>query len=133
MAFNSDQNSRGDRVMSRAEGAIPSLEGAGGAVAILNPLAADIAGVLLDLGGAAHGDLVLAHVAKRRGLYRPSDALRQEVDEAFATYCQGAGDPRAANLFYLPHGAQSHRWALTDWAHELLRAKASAGRDPEGR
>jgi hypothetical protein len=115
--------------MSRVEGAIRSLEGAGGEVAILNPLAAEIAGVLLELGGAAHGDLVLAHLAKRRGLYRPSEALKEEVCAVFATYCQGAGDPRAANLFYRPHGADSHRWALTDWAHGLLRAKAGVGAD----
>lgn len=103
------------------DGAEPAGDGDG--VAILNPLAAEIAAVLLELGGAAHRDLVLAHVAKRRGFHKPPEGLGRDLEETFAAYGQGAGDPRAETLFYLPHGPESHRWALTDWAHGLMRAK----------
>lgn len=108
--------------MGRADVSIRSLERVGGGVAILNPLVTEIAEALLDLGGAAHRDLVVAHIAKKRGIYRPSEAMRRELDAAFATYCLGASDPRAAGLLHLPYGAHSRRWALTDRAYALLRA-----------
>ena len=113
--------------MSQAEGALEGLEG-GGQVAILNPLVGEITQALMDLGGAAHRDLVTAYVAKRRGAYRPSEGLRRELDEAFAAYCQGAGDPRAPTLLHLPHGPDTYRWALTDWAYALLQARIGVGR-----
>ena len=101
--------------------------GALAGVAILNPLAAEIAQVLLDLGGAAHRDLVVAHVAKQRGVYRPSEALKRELDTAFNAYCGGANDPRAPNLLHLPYGPDSQRWALTDQAYALLRGGPGSG------
>ena len=103
--------------------AISALAG----VAILNPLAAEIAQALLDLGGAAHRDLVVAYVAKQRGFYRPSEALKRELDAAFNAYCGGASDPRAPNLLHLPYGPDSQRWALTDQAYALLRSSTGAG------
>lgn len=93
-------------------------------IAILNPLVAHIADALLELGGAAHRDLVVAHIAKRRGVYRPTDAMRRELDEAFAAYCRGAVVPRAASLLHLPFGPHSHRWALTDHAYTMLRGSS---------
>lgn len=93
-------------------------------IAILNPLVGEIAEALLDLGGAAHRDLVVAYVAKRRGVYRPTEAMRRELDEAFAAYCRGASDPRAAHLLHLPYGPHSHRWALTDHAYFMLRGQS---------
>ncbi|WP_165185786.1 hypothetical protein [Caulobacter soli] len=101
-------------------------ERAGGEIAILNPLVGEITEALLDLGGAAHRDLVVAYVAKRRGVYRPSEAMRRELDEAFAAYCRGASDPRAASLLHLPYGPHSHRWALTDQAYGMLRGQSGA-------
>jgi hypothetical protein len=112
--------------MSRARVALRSLEGAGAEIAILNPLVSEIVGALLDLGGAAHRDLVVAHIAGRRGIYRPPESLRRELDEAFSGYCQGATDPRAAGLLHLPYGPFSHRWALTDQAYALLRGGPGA-------
>lgn len=109
--------------MGQSEAVGRSLERAGGGVAILNPVVGEIAEALLDLGGAAHRDLVVAYVAKRRGVYRPSDEMRRELDEAFAAYCLGASDPRAANLLHLPYGPHSRRWALTDHAYGLLRGR----------
>lgn len=94
-------------------------------IAILNHLVAQIAEALLDLGGAAHRDLVVAYIAKQRGVYRPTEALRRELDEAFAAYCRGANDPRAASLLHLPYGPHSHRWALTDHAYLMLRGRPS--------
>lgn len=108
--------------MSRVNVALQGLKEAGARISVLNPLVTDIVGALLDLGGAAHRDLVVAHVAGRSGVYRPPETLKRELHAAFSDYCQGATDPRGTGLLHLPHGPRSHRWALTDWAHELLRA-----------
>ena len=112
--------------MNRANVAIRTADGAPADVSILNPRVAEIAQALLALGGAAHRDLVVAFIAKQRGVYRPSDALRRELSEAFAAYCGDAGDPRAPGLLHLPHGPFSHRWALTEQAYGLLRGGVPA-------
>lgn len=109
--------------MAHAEPDRRGLERTRSEIAILNPLVGEIAEALLDLGGAAHRDLVVAYVAKRRGVYRPTEAMRRELDEAFAAYCRGASDPRAANLLHLPYGPHSRRWALTDHAYFMLRGQ----------
>lgn len=119
MAFNSVRDRRGVNMGQRMV-ATRSLGEAGSGVAILNPAAAEILQALLDLGGAAHRDLVVAYVARRRGIFRPSDALRRDLDAAFAAYC-ATSDPRGAGLLHLPYGPGSQRWALTDQAYGLLR------------
>lgn len=96
-------------------------------VAILNPLVEEITSALLDLGGSAHRDLVVAYIAKKRGLFRAPASLAEELDAAFSTYCGGASDPRSAGLLHLPYGPHSRRWALTDQAYGLLRAGANSG------
>jgi hypothetical protein len=95
-------------------------------VAILNPLVQEIAGALLELGGAAHRDLVVAYIAKKRGIYRAPMSLATELDTAFSAYCGGACDPRSAGLLHLPYGPYSRRWALTDQAYGLLRDSLAA-------
>ena len=112
--------------MAQAEADRRGLERTRSEIAILNPLVGEIAEALLDLGGAAHRDLVVAYVAKRRGVYRPTEAMRRELDEAFAAYCRGVSDPRAASLLHLPYGPHSHRWALTDHAYFMLRGQPGA-------
>lgn len=97
-------------------------------VTILNPLVNDIMAALLELGGAAHRDMVVALVAKKHGIFRPSSAMVEELEAAFSTYCRAASDPRSPGLLHLPYGPTSRRWALTDQAHDLLRA----GLDPTG-
>lgn len=114
--------------MVHAEADERVLEWTRGEIAILNPLVGEIIEALMDLGGAAHRDLVVAYVAKRRGLDRPSETMLRELGEAFAAYCQDASDPRAANLLHLPYGPQSHRWALTDQAYFRLRGLAGVDR-----
>ncbi|MBO9708553.1 MAG: hypothetical protein J7521_10095 [Caulobacter sp.] len=109
-------------------GGVTRGAGEGGPFAILNPLVAEIAHALLDLGGAAHRDLVVAYIAKRRGAFRPSETLRGEVEQAFAAYCRGAIDPRAASLLHQPYGPLSQRWALTDRAYRLLRGGGGLAR-----
>ena len=113
--------------MGRTEVATRSLGATGSGVAILNPAAAEILQALLELGGAAHRDLVVAYVARRRGIYRPSEALRRDLDEAFAAYCGATSDPRGAGLLHRPYGPGSHRWALTDQAYGLLRDAGGPG------
>jgi len=100
---------------------VPQMTGKMAAVALLNPVVGEIASALLDLGGAAHRDVVVAYVAKQRGLYRPPDSLRRELGAAFDAYCDGACDPRAPGLLHLPYGPQSARWALTDRGYRMLR------------
>lgn len=95
-------------------------------VAILNPLVQEITDALLDLGGAAHRDTVVAHVARKRGVFRPSPAMGQELDAAFSTYCSGTSDRDPAGLLHLPYGPLSRRWALTERAYGLLREGAGA-------
>ena len=53
----------------------------------------------------------------------------RELDEAFAAYCRGASDPRAANLLHLPYGPHSRRWALTDQAYGCLLYTSPSPRD----
>jgi len=115
--------------MGRSDVAMRALGGPNAGVAILNPLVGEIAQALLDLGGAAHRDLVVAYIAKQRGVYRPSETLRRDLDAAFAAYCNQANDPRAPGLLLLPYGPCSHRWALTDRAYGLLRGRVP---DPAG-
>jgi hypothetical protein len=117
--------------MNRGDVVTGGLGATGAGVAILNPLVAEITQALLDLGGAAHRDLVVAYIAKQRGVYHPPESLRRELDDAFAAYCGQASDPRASGLLHLPYGPYSHRWALTDQAYGLLRGgtPANARRD----
>jgi hypothetical protein len=107
---------------ARAEAGID--DGRRGGVAILNPLVQEIAGALMELGGAAHRDLVIAHIAQKRGAYRAPASLASELDAAFCTYCGGAGD---LGLLHLPYGPHSRRWALTDQAYGLLRDSMALG------
>lgn len=113
--------------MNQASASARIDEGRAANVAILNPLVQEITDALLDLGGAAHRDMVVAHVAKKRGVYRPSPAMGQELDAAFSTYCSRASDPRSPGLLHLPYGPFSRRWALTEQAYGLLRAGADPG------
>ena len=99
----------------------PQTAGKTAAVALLNPLVGEIASALLDLGGAAHRDVVAAYVAKHRGWYRPPESLKRELAAAFDAYCGEASDPRAPGLLHLPFGPQSARWALTDRGYRMLR------------
>jgi hypothetical protein len=113
--------------MNRGDVVTGGLGATGAGVAILNPLVAEITQALLDLGGAAHRDLVVAYIAKQRGIYRPPEALRRELGDAFAAYCDRANDPRSPSLLHLPYGPFSHRWALTDKAYGLLRGGTPVG------
>ena len=109
-----------------AEACADRGEGRGKGVAILNPLVRDITQALFELGGAAHRDVVVAHIAKKQGVFRPTSSMAQALDGAFFTYCAGAGDPAGASLLHLPYGPFSRRWALTDQAYGLLGGDVDA-------
>jgi hypothetical protein len=113
--------------MSQARAETRIDDGRRPGVAILNPLVQEIASALLELGGAAHRDLVVAHIANKRGAYRPPASLAAELDTAFSAYCSGASDPRSPGLLHLPYGPYSRRWALTDQAYGLLRDSMALG------
>ena len=98
----------------------------GAGVAILNPLVREITMALFELGGAAHRDVVVAHIAKKHGDFRPTSSMAQALDGAFSTYCAGADDPAGSSLLHLPYGPFSRRWALTDQAYGLLGGDVEA-------
>ncbi|MBI1406753.1 MAG: hypothetical protein GC145_11570 [Caulobacter sp.] len=76
-----------------------------------DPVIALISDALRHFQGAAHRDLVLAHVATALG--RPARLSPQGAAEIIAAFEQRVGegedDPRP---FRLPFGPGSHRWAL---------------------
>lgn len=111
--------------MNRAKNTVRVQESKAKTFAILNPLVQEITGALFELGGAAHRDLVVAHIAKKRGVYRPSPSMGEELEAAFATHCAAASDMRGQGLLHLPYGPSSLRWALTEQAYNLLRAGAN--------
>jgi hypothetical protein len=92
--------------------------------AMVNPMIGEIAGSLLDLGGAAHRDVVIDLVARRRGGFAASEGLRRELIEAFDLYCEFAGVGRKRPLLHLPFGKGSYRWGLTPQAHDMLMSAA---------
>ncbi len=68
----------------------------------------DIVEALKAYGGAAHRSLIVERVAfsrDRRGDPRPADI---DIVQLFERHCDGSG----RDLFRLPFGAGSHRWAL---------------------
>lgn len=70
----------------------------------------EIVEALTAYGGAAHRQLVLDQVAialARRGARLPANAAN-DLQQAFERHLQGRGQ----NLFRLPFGEGSHRWAL---------------------
>jgi len=97
--------------------------------ALVNPMVAEIADVLLTLGGSAHRDIVIDRVAIRRGGHAASDALRQELVGAFDLHRERAVLEGRPSLLHLPFGEQTRRWALTpDAFGHLKTAVAVAAR-----
>jgi len=89
--------------------------------ALVNPMVAEIADVLLMLGGSAHRDLVIDRVALRRGGHAASDALRRELVDAFDLHRERAVLEGRPSLLHLPFGEQTRRWALTSDAFGHLK------------
>ena len=92
--------------------------------AMINPMIGEIASSLLDLGGAAHREVVIDYVARRRGGFAASEGLRRELIEAFDLYCEYVGAGRKRPLLHRPFGKGSYRWGLTQQAHEMLLGAA---------
>ena len=88
----------------------------------INPLVAEIAEILMALGGSAHRNLVAERIAIRRSRQDASDGLRRDIFEAFDAHCDGAARAGLPSLVHLPFGAGSHRWALTLEAQGVLQA-----------
>lgn len=87
---------------------------------LINPLVGEIVDALLALGGAAHRDAVIRHVALARGAPFASDALARELASAFEARL-AATPAGASSLLALPFGEGSRRWALTHEALGFLR------------
>jgi len=96
--------------------------------ALVNPLVGEIADALLEVGGAAHRDIVIDRVAYRRGGHAASEGLRRELLEAFNLHCDRARCEGRRPLIYLPFGEETRRWSLTTDAFDFLTtAKAAMG------
>lgn len=88
----------------------------------INPLVAEIAEVLMMLGGSAHRNVVAERIALRRSRQDISEGLRRDIFQAFEAHCAGAARAGLPSLVHLPFGAGSHRWALTLDAQMLLQS-----------
>jgi hypothetical protein len=95
--------------------------------ALVNPLVAEIADVLLMLGGSAHRDIVIDRVALRRGGRAASDALRRELVDAFELHRQRATVEGRPPLLHLPFGEETRRWSLTMDAVGALTSGVAVG------
>jgi hypothetical protein len=78
----------------------------------VNPVLAEIVTALLDLNGAAHGDVVVEAIARQRGAGRPSEGFRREVYQAVDIHCEKAKGSGRPPLLHRPFGPESKRWAL---------------------
>ncbi|MBX3481187.1 MAG: hypothetical protein KF842_12370 [Caulobacter sp.] len=78
-----------------------------------DPMVALISDALRHFQGAAHRDLVLAHVATALG--RPARLSPQGAAEIIAAFEHYVGDgPDDPRPFRQPFGPDSHRWALKE-------------------
>jgi hypothetical protein len=90
-----------------------------------DPLLSEIVPILLELGGAAHCDMVLARLAERRGLEAIPDDLRQSAHRAFDLECRRQDVATKDQVVFRPFGESSRRWALTERARQLLQSRQS--------
>lgn len=76
-------------------------------------MAAEIRDVLRARGGWAHRDEVIRAILSRRAISaEAAEKKRQELLAAFELHHNPAPETGAENLFDLPFGPDSHRWAL---------------------
>lgn len=80
-------------------------------------LAAEIRDQLRAQGGAAHRDVIIARILARKGVSGPAaDRTRRALLSAFELHADPAPDSPAPQLFDLPFGPESYRWALDERA-----------------
>jgi len=89
----------------------------------------EIIEVLLDLGGAAHRDVVLNEIGWRHARGPVSHGLRSEVMAIFDEHCAGAAQAGVAAVVRPAFGPDSRRWEITpDVRAFLAEAEADARR-----
>jgi hypothetical protein len=88
---------------------------------------AEIAEVLMELGGGAHRELVISRLAWRRNEQPASESLTAEYIDAFEAHVTEVTARGMTPIFHQPFGPGSHRWALTPEASiHLHRGQAQA-------
>ena len=93
---------------------------------MINPLIAEIFQVLLDFGGSAHRDSVVAQVAWRRTRTEASPGLRREIVQAFDIHQERAREAGLPALMHRPFGDESQRWSVTPKVREFVDRYMSA-------
>lgn len=88
----------------------------------IDPVVGEIVHALLALGGSAHRDTVVAHIASGRAgrTTAATQELRAEIYSGFRRYIEMASARRPAPLLHLPLGPSSYRWSLTDAGRSLF-------------
>lgn len=83
-------------------------------------LAAEIREQLAAQGGAAHRDVVIGRILRRKGVHGPAaERTRRALLSAFELHVHPEPDSEAPHLFDLPFGPDSYRWALDERAPTL--------------
>jgi hypothetical protein len=98
---------------------------------LFNPLVGEIANALLQLGGAAHCDMVIDRIAITRGSNFASDGLRRDLMDAFDHHRATAAEQRRNAVLMLPFGDGSRRWGLSREAYDFLRVATRIGGQPQ--
>jgi len=88
---------------------------------LVNPYIGAITEALLEMGGAAHRDLVITWVAERLERPQVTERLRRDLIDAFIGHCDYAAAAGVKGLFYRPPGEDFRRWALTTESLAFLR------------
>jgi hypothetical protein len=91
----------------------------------VNPLMAEIVDALIALGGVAHREVVLRRVARKRAIKSVSEGFRRDIFETAAIHMRRAEEVQKPALIYLPFGAGSRRWALTEDFSEYMATAAA--------
>jgi len=84
---------------------------------------AEIIQALENLGGSAHYDSVIDHIAAERKLIDPHAraALRWQILEVFTAHCETDGKDCDQAMFRKVYGPESRRWGLSRSFHERLQ------------
>ena len=98
---------------------------------MVDPIVGEVVHALLALGGSAHRDTVVTHIASARAgrTTTATSDLRAEIHAGFQSYIDAASTRRPAPLLHLPLGAGSYRWALTEAGRALFTRPAPSARE----
>ena len=84
---------------------------------------AEIIQVLEKLGGSAHYDIVIDHIATERNLIDPHarQVLRGQILDVFKAHCETDGQAGDQAMFRRVYGPDSRRWGLAPSFQQRLQ------------